>query len=235
MIHIFVNLQFRVGDFVLRDPASYDYHCSLLEGPLAAEHSGTYGIKCESPLYRIRSYHVANSQLPQDVMHILLEGTIPLETRLLILNCVSEGFFTIDFLNERILCFMFSPEENRDKPTPICADGSLHQSGALYGVSYTCTCWLYSNFCIYLASQMWNLSSYFPLIIGDKDNPQWECYLTLLKILQIYMGRIVSPGLAGYLEAPIVSHHECFVECYPGISLIPKHHYMVYFPSFLLK
>lgn len=233
-----VYLQFRAGDFVLRDPASYDYHCSLLEGPLAAEHSVTYGINYESPLNRIKSYHVANSQLPQDVMHILLEGTIPLETKLLILNCVSEGFFTIDFLNERIRCFMFSPEENRDKPTPICADGSLHQSGALHGVSYTCTCRPYNKFCIYLASQMWNLSSYFPLIIGDKvpeDNPQWECYLTLLKILQICMARIVSPGLAGYLEALIVSHHERFVECYPGISLIPKHHYMVHFPSLLLK
>ena len=37
-----------------------------------------------SPLNQIDNFHVTNSQLPQDVMHMLLEGMLPLETKLMI-------------------------------------------------------------------------------------------------------------------------------------------------------
>ena len=33
-----------------------------------------------SPLNSIEHFHVANSQIPQDFMHIVLEGVLPLET-----------------------------------------------------------------------------------------------------------------------------------------------------------
>ena len=108
---------------------------------------------------------------------------------------------------------------------------------------------------------MWILGIYLPLIVGDmiptEDN-LWECYLLLLDIVQVCMydvyrkdayvklflltliyqvctSRIVSPALAGYLEALIDQHHQSFRHCYPGVELTPKHHYMVHFPALLLK
>ena len=76
-------MQFKAKDFTPRTAETYDYHCSLLDGPLSAEDSITYGINYESPLNEIENFHVIN-QLPQDIMHVLLEGVIPYEISLLL-------------------------------------------------------------------------------------------------------------------------------------------------------
>ena len=94
--------QFKSRDFTPHTPQSHDYHCSLLSGPLASEDSTTYGITLRSPLNDITHFHVANSQLPQDVIHVILEGVLPRETTLLINECVRKGYFTISQMNERI-------------------------------------------------------------------------------------------------------------------------------------
>ena len=85
--------------FLLRTAHSYNYQVSLLNGPMAKENSITYGITCNSPLNQI---DVTNSQLPQDVMHVLLEGMLPLETKLMILAL---GFFTLHTFNQRCKYF----------------------------------------------------------------------------------------------------------------------------------
>ena len=55
--------QFFESDFTLRDPMSHDYHCSLLDGMLAAEDSVTYGVNQNSVLNTINYFHVID-QLP---------------------------------------------------------------------------------------------------------------------------------------------------------------------------
>lgn len=59
-----------------RNQENYDYHCSLLSGVLAEADSVTYGLNYRSALNELDDFHVCG-QLPQDVMHILLEGVIP--------------------------------------------------------------------------------------------------------------------------------------------------------------
>lgn len=71
-------LQFKARDFTVRTPQTYEYHCALLDGPLSYEDSVTYGVNAMSPLNDIDNFHVVN-QLPQDIMHILLEGVISYE------------------------------------------------------------------------------------------------------------------------------------------------------------
>ena len=66
---------------------SYNYHCSLLEGPLVHEDSVTYGVLYASCLNEINHFHVVG-QLPQDIMHILLEGVIPYEVTLMLTDFV---------------------------------------------------------------------------------------------------------------------------------------------------
>lgn len=62
----------------MRTPETYNYHFALLDGPLSYEDSVTYGVNFYSPLNDLDTFHVVN-QLPQDIMHILLEGVIPYE------------------------------------------------------------------------------------------------------------------------------------------------------------
>ena len=85
---------------------------------------------------------------------------------------------------------------------------------------------------------MWALSVNLPLIIGDQvpqDDEMWECFLLLLDILQLCTARIASVSHAGYLEALIHDHHQLFTRCYPGVSVIPKMHYMVHFPQQIIR
>ena len=78
--------------------------------------SVTYGINYRSPLNDIPFYHVANTQLPQDIMHVILEGVLSLEVKLMLSVYISDKkYFTIDFLNERIMSFSYGKSEARNK------------------------------------------------------------------------------------------------------------------------
>ena len=83
-----------------RTPAEYDYHCSLLHGPLANADSITYGINYCSPLNSIVAFRAVGGQLPQDIMHVLCEGVLQLEVHLMLKHflCVAH-YFTLDTLN----------------------------------------------------------------------------------------------------------------------------------------
>ena len=128
-------LQFQEKDFILRTPSAHEYHCSLLTGPLAETDSVTYGVNCSSTLNDLAHFHVANNQLPQDVMHILLEGVLPYTLKLMLQSFIfSKKYLTLDFLNDRITCFNFSRAEAKDKPCPLIArhfqpEGKIHQEG----------------------------------------------------------------------------------------------------------
>lgn len=134
----FILLQFK-DEFILRDCASHDYYCSLLEGPFGSEDSVTYGINSISCLNKIKHFHVANFQMPQDVMHVILEGILPLETGLMLASFIGDNFFTLELLNDRIENFSYSRTEARNKPRKpfnkahlIGPKPKLHLSGLFY-------------------------------------------------------------------------------------------------------
>ena len=85
---------------------------------------------------------------------------------------------------------------------------------------------------------MWIFAVYLPLMIAclvPEDDDLWQCFLLLLDILKVSTSRVLSPGLAGFLEALIVDHHQSFIRCYPNASIIPKLHYCIHFPSQIMK
>ena len=91
---------------------------------------------------------------------------------------------------------------------------------------------------MHIAAQMWTFVTLLPLIIGDlvpEEQPQWECFLTLLQIVKQCTSRITSASSSAYIAALVDRHHQSFKKCYPGVMLTPKMHYMVHFPQQLLK
>lgn len=103
---------------MMRRPENHDYHCSLLQGPLATQDSITYGVNRESALNELDGFHVANGQLPQDIMHVLYEGVLPLNIRLMLGKFVlTEKFFSLQELNNRISSFIWGRYEVKNKPT----------------------------------------------------------------------------------------------------------------------
>lgn len=69
--------------FTLRSPSSHDYHCSLLHGNLAEDDSTTYDVHHNSVLNDIPDFW-AGGQMPQDVMHMLLEVVLEFEIKLML-------------------------------------------------------------------------------------------------------------------------------------------------------
>lgn len=98
---------------------------------LSREDSITYGVNFSSPLNNIHNFHVID-QLPQDIMHVLLEGVIPYELSLM-LACfvVDDKYFTTDMLNDRIESFTYSAQEARDKPSTIKTQSLTSRSTSL--------------------------------------------------------------------------------------------------------
>ena len=79
---------------MLRNPVNYRYHCSLLSGVLREVDSVTYGVNYESVLNQLDDFDVGNGQLPQDVMHILLEGVLPYTIKAMLQSFVLENHFS---------------------------------------------------------------------------------------------------------------------------------------------
>ena len=88
-----------------------------MEGVTGAADSITYGINYRSTLNEIDYFHVASGQLPQDVMHVLFEGVLIMEMKLLLRKFVYEDkYFNLDTFNLRISHFIYGRVEARNKP-----------------------------------------------------------------------------------------------------------------------
>ena len=213
-------LNFVEEKFELRTPAKHAELCASLQLEAGARNSTKYGINRRSILEDVRHFSVAGRTLAHDFMHDMLEGILPLEMKALLKYCFSESFFTLDLINLRLQSFAFGYSEVGSKPVPLTAatfdhDGKLKQS----------------------ASRMLLLARVLPFLIGDKipeECEQWECYLTLLDILEIALSPTVSKHTVSYLRVLIEEHHLKFVELYPHLNVIPKMHYMVHYPSQIL-
>ena len=127
-----VTIQFTEENLHRRTPAEYNYHCSLLQGPLASADSTTYGINYCSPLNNIKGFHAAGGQIPQDIMHVLFEGALHLEVQLMLKHFLNvEHYFTLGNLNARIEHFSYSRTEARNKAPKSFTSGHITGSGKL--------------------------------------------------------------------------------------------------------
>lgn len=91
---------------------------TLLTGVLREADSVTYGVNCKSSVNKLDDFDVSNGQLPQDMMHIMLEGVIPYTIKAMLQSFMCEKhFFTIDCVNQKFLSFKFSQSQSRNGPS----------------------------------------------------------------------------------------------------------------------
>lgn len=80
----------------------------------------------------IDGFHAASGQMPQDVMHVLFEGVLHLEIRLMLKCFISEErLFSLDSLNSRIESFAYGRTESRSKPSKPILQSHISGSGKL--------------------------------------------------------------------------------------------------------
>ena len=103
-----------------------------------------YGINRRAALEDLPGFSVIDC-LPHDIMHDLLEGVVPREVKMLIEHCITNGFFQVTTLNQRLLAFDIGYSELADKPAVIENNSKIRQ----------------------LSSQMWLLIRILPFLLGD--------------------------------------------------------------------
>ena len=118
----------------MRTPAAHEAHCAGLRGPLHEHISTTFGVTRDALLNSCRYFHVLHGLVP-DEMHDLLEGSLPLVTKLLLVHYIQgQRLFSLADLNSRILPFKYGSAV-KNKPSAITAsslasnDAKLRQSG----------------------------------------------------------------------------------------------------------
>ena len=101
---------------------------------------------------------------------------------------------------------------------------------------------LYIDYLLHLfwfsATQMLCLALHLPFIIGHaihEDDDRWRCFILLLKITSICSTYEIKKEHIPVLKMLIDEHHSLFRVVYPDASFIPKMHYMVHYPSLLLR
>lgn len=89
-----------------RTLAQHKIHCSLIESSEFSVHfSMQYGVNRLSVLNEVPFFDLCQC-LPHDVMHVILEGVLLRNLRLLLEHCiVQEHYFTIHQLNQWVSTF----------------------------------------------------------------------------------------------------------------------------------
>ena len=77
-----------------------------------------------------------------------------------------------------------------------------------------------------------------PAAIGSfvpGDHQAWNAFLDLLKIMDILLAPLITQDELAYVQVLMEHHLQDIKEVYPGISIIPKMHYLVHMPCIALK
>ena len=113
--------------------------------------STTYGINGLSVLHSVAHFDVCKC-FPEDIMHVLFEGIVPYETKLLLKYLIDERrCLTLKRLNQVIESFDFGYMNRKDRPSCITreslnavGEAKLKQSGKC---NFICSgyCWINLN------------------------------------------------------------------------------------------
>lgn len=178
----------------------------------------SYGIKEVCIWHELPNFHVTNN-LSCDLMHDVLEGVLRYDMAQIISCLITKKYFSLEQLNERIKYFKFG---NSDTGNPIPLIISEH---------------LKKKYIIMSASEMLALTTYLSILIGDlipSDEPVWDFYIILYKMLDVLLSRTVSNSSISYLQTLIEEHHQIYCDLFKE-TLKPKFHLLVHYPRIMTK
>ena len=216
-----IQSKFKEEDFELRDKYWHEYHLEQIdENPELKSHFSTeYGVTrsilLDDPYFNI------TEQLPQDVMHIVLERALSRALFFVISYFVNNNIFTLKDLNSFVLNFSYGSTELKDKPDVLTVDDlknpheNLGQTAAQV--------WLLSRIFVYFAEPF---SHHCPNV--------WKVLLTTLEITAICLSKTVSINILGYCKVLIEEHLQMFKRAL-NENITPKQHYLIHLPSQILK
>ena len=209
---------FRKDDFHLRNKLEYADHVVAVTDPTITKAASNYwktfyGINSRSLLMDIID---VTTCLPQDAMHILIEGPLQTMCKLILQYCIVElQLFTINHFNSKLS--RFRAHFKNDKPAQIqqdqlCDDGILRQSAAQ---TFT-----RSHTLLFLIKE-WTDSC-----INESLHKRIRCFVLLLQIMNITLAYEIRQENADLLSRMIPIFLHKFTNLFPDL-IVPKFHFLL--------
>jgi len=142
--------------------------------------SKVYGIKNSSVLNKLSHFHICWNS-PSDIAHDLFEGVCLDLLTVIIEHCLSEKYFSLHYINNKIKTFPYCGKDSVNKPSQIL---SLNNSAYKIKIKQT-------------AAECHNLVSLLPLFVADKipdTDPYWQCFLLFLNCLDFILAPALNLG-----------------------------------------
>ncbi|XP_028417997.1 uncharacterized protein LOC114542721 [Dendronephthya gigantea] len=178
----------------------------------------TYGLTQRSSLCQLPTFDVTQ-QLPQDIMHTLLEGVVQYEVRLVLLHYLQSGQTSLSEINGAILSHEYGYSEISDKPTPL--KDTVFHGEERYKLKYN-------------AAKAGLFLRLLPFFIGpfvDSNGPHYQFLIQLIQIVQLIFSPVIKLENIDYLAELIQQHLTTFKDLFPNCNIIPKQHYLLHIPS----
>ncbi len=119
-----MQVKFRAAQFTERNLGQYRQQCCDIEtAPTEAAGKNfqtTYAIVERSHLSEIRHFDITK-QLPQDIMHVLLEGAVQYEVRHILQHFIESGVVTLIQLNTAFSQLSLGYHDEKNRPPPLRA------------------------------------------------------------------------------------------------------------------
>ena len=217
-----MQTKFEEDDFMLRSKELHEYHLQQLEENegLRTHFSKEYGVNKKSILLEAPYFDVTK-QLPQDVMHVILEGGLQRTFYFVLIHFLESGIFSLEDLNAFIVNFNYGYSELKDKPVVISQE-DLQDPAKNLGQT---------------AAQIWLLSRVFPFFgepYAYHCSDVWKVFIMMSEITGICLSKKITINILGYLRVLIKEHLQLFKDVF-NQNITPKQHYLVHLPSQILK
>ena len=216
--------KFYEEDFIARTKEAHERHCHEIENApndMVKNDLGTsYGINYRSSLCDLHEFDIT-VQLPQDIMHTLMEGAVQYELRHLLQHYIDNSQFTLIQLNAAIANQEYGYSELSDKPGPL--KETVFRGNESYKLKYN-------------AAQSRLFLRLLPFILSsliDEDDHYYELLKELIAIVQIIFSPVVSLDTVNLLKVLISKHLSQFKDKFPDVNIIPKQHYIFHIPTMI--
>lgn len=202
------------GVFQLRTRDIHDAHVQTAK----ENESFCCGVKRQCVLTEHLSHFHVSTGYPPDIVHDLFEGVVPVELARCISLLISKKYFTLDILNTLIQAFPYKWGDKTNRPHAI--PRSFASNNTIGGNAH----------------ENWTLLRLLPFIIGQilpDDEPPWQVILDLKDIVELVVAPVHTDETIAYLEAKIFEHRQRYLELFPHVKLLPKHHFLEHYPHMI--
>lgn len=210
----------RTGSFQPRTEENHDQQVkNVQQDPSLAPQ---FGVKRSCPLTdSLEHFHVVDGY-PPDLMHDLLEGIVPGELALCLKVLISNGYFSLETLNQAIKQFPYTFSDKTNQPQLVRKNFYLSTMATIGGNAH----------------ENWALLRHLPLMIGHhipEGDETWEVLMNLKDLVELAVSASFTEESLYFFDCKIAEHRDLFQKVFPNEKLRPKHHYIEHYPQLIKK